>query len=655
MWFIVKHLPKAFGETQKEIRSERKLLLEAEEALNVLSQRGAITQENRDIFLTNLYWELITLDPDEPTLSRAADTLLALEKRRNDLDSAEGRLTLFGTYYRIVHATQKGGSQSLLVKATELGEEGLALLDDQAIGLAQKTANPTIGWYYGALGQVHLHLGNNDKALELFEHDAEHRMANYKYDPSPFALLSLAGGYHNLARAYGRIGKFREAHEVSRNAIQCYEEAVVQQGQAVQDAKFSGLADLCKRMYYESSQFFFLAHDNRDTASFADLELAIRWAYKGCGCYRELYRKNGDDNSFTYLQRSLYWLQNIQVPTPLHGEILTTLGKWIQEGEDELALDNSVYNAFIFEITCLVSARVVVSSKIEEGYASVLERCKKAAAIAESTGFEGVEGFRNLASLLYKEICAIECTLCPNDENPLLDWVANEERLTRQSEESSEYLGDANRDLALFCVRHRERKECFKRLPKAAQDAAQAYDKAIGHYAAKSKDASTLIRKKHECLKLIEGADQALTVIGSGVIDYDSLIAKAVRLLGASRAPKLAKTVSPTILNNALASYAPTIDVDSIVAIDGAGFPSKGRRGVLYTKDGICSSELHSGTLIEFSQMKRISYFGDSLCFQMNDGSQLEVDFGAYQNTVYEMVSRILEMRETGAFHPLRY
>ena len=123
--------------------------------------------------------------------------------------------------------------------------------------------------------------------------------------------------------------------------------------------------------------------------------------------------------------------------------------------------------------------------------------------------------------------------------------------------------------------------------------------------------------------------------------DYRPLVVCVVRSLKDKRGPKLATDVSISVLNNATTSYAPDVDPDDVVAIDGAGFPSRGKRGVLYTSRGLYSSELGGGC-IPYSEVLGVSPYGDGLCFQMRDGTRSIFDFGPYQNNVLEVLTQIV-------------
>lgn len=89
------------------------------------------------------------------------------------------------------------------------------------------------------------------------------------------------------------------------------------------------------------------------------------------------------------------------------------------------------------------------------------------------------------------------------------------------------------------------------------------------------------------------------------------------------------------------------IDEKSVVAIDGAGFPSRGKSGVLYTGEGLFSSEVQKGAILKYSKIGSVSKRDDGLLFKMRDGSERVLRFGDYQDSVYEVLTRLIKMRSS--------
>ena len=131
------------------------------------------------------------------------------------------------------------------------------------------------------------------------------------------------------------------------------------------------------------------------------------------------------------------------------------------------------------------------------------------------------------------------------------------------------------------------------------------------------------------------------------LVDYRSLLKEAIRSMKGPDAPKMAEMVSPGVVKRAIASYAPAVFEKSVVAIDGAGFPSRGKSGVLYTGEGLFSSEVQKGAILKYSKIGSVSKRDDGLLFKMRDGSERVLRFGDYQDSVYEVLTRLIKMRSS--------
>ena len=82
--------------------------------------------------------------------------------------------------------------------------------------------------------------------------------------------------------------------------------------------------------------------------------------------------------------------------------------------------------------------------------------------------------------------------------------------------------------------------------------------------------------------------------------------------------------------------------MEDIVAIESGGFMSRGRTGIIYSRDALYSSEICKGQAIPYSEIARVQMYGDDICFIMNDGTKKQICFGRYQEQVFQMINYII-------------
>ena len=126
--------------------------------------------------------------------------------------------------------------------------------------------------------------------------------------------------------------------------------------------------------------------------------------------------------------------------------------------------------------------------------------------------------------------------------------------------------------------------------------------------------------------------------------EYGSKILQVVNRLHVRNMPVPAQGVNARVLQKAISSYAPDISPNDIVAISGAKFPSNGRVGVLYTSNAIYSSFHEDGPIV-FSDIESLTVYDDGLQYRLKNGSAIKIDYGPYQDQVYQIITSLPEGR----------
>ena len=669
LWFVINELSDLFEEVQRESMIRVQLLKNVYIILKQLEDHGQLSDDDKIIFYKNLSYQALKDCGiiDDSFFAEMGDIYLGIIKQQYaDKEDIQSLAILFHAYYKSLFAHKGTSNIEILRTGLIIAKEGEALIDH--IESISKEINFNLfGPFFGCLGEVYRRLNDKENCLKSYLRDLEYRKKSYEYSLSSYSEMSLVGGYMNVAdvyRAYGTKEYYGIAYQYYKNAIKSFEHAM-QKGADIL------MPETPIRVYLYASKTYFLKKNLGKTLD-EEVTYAIECGLKSFEYARWHARK--DEKYISLLTDVCIHTSKLLLIEDIKNKGVKTLMRWLEEDSNESAINESdaSLNEYIHLTTCFVVTNLIFNSRMTQLYDLALTCINEGQQIMEqiiadkgvillSSGLRidtniGQKGTGFYWSDVFHEIkMQIEINKNPNNDRALLDFIEYEEEKYVINGEPSLRLASLNYDLSQYYI---NKKETIHLALNPLLRSYQIYEIILAKMIAEKKDRDTIdsINERiHTIKKIIDLINVTVSGSSEKQMDYGANVKRVITSLNENIKPTFAINIDERILENAISSYANNVKREDIVAISISGlfngFFSKGRKGIIYTRDAIYSNELPTGVCIRYIDVDDIFQHADGLCFKMKDGKKYIVDFGNKQEQVFMIVTSIKEIEKGGGLN----
>ena len=665
MWFVINELKDEFGNGHHDRVVRESLLSSAYHALESLCKKNCYDENTKTIYYEKLTRALISdcdiLGETGKYEFRAemGNVYLDIIKRKtsekNDINSL---IKLYEAYYMNLYSHKDTDKPEILYEAISIASEGEKIINIIENKLQERkqiyTGNGGFGPFYGCLGDVYSRLHDKDNFLRTVLKDLEYRKKTAEKTKNLYVRTLLTGGYLNVANAYEAY----ETTECYESAYQYYIEAirnfesVLHDGADIEEVD-SIMAMLPVRMYLGASKVYIQKQKGLGKVD-KEVGNATLWGLKSYDYARLYLKKLREPRMMVLLENTSTHTSKMMITSDVLDKSLEFIDRWIQEDENEIAVESEddKLKWFINLQTCNVASHLIIHSMIKSHYDIAVKCCDRGIGIADT--FLQNKQFQlskdvlckiNEDTMLYMLSCFHELKyevakiLDHRIEDELRDFIEHEEKRYRIKGNPSLRLASLNLDLSRLYINKKETAHL------ALPPLLRAREIYIYLLSKNELDEKTIIGIRgnldmvNELVNICNRLSPQKTNKGQS---YEDKIMKIIKTASLSKVPIIASDVSETILHTAIMSYAKKLKTEDIVAIEVSGIINRGKRGVIYSKDALYSSEMNKDECIPYSEIESVHQVGDRLRFKLKSGDKREYDFGSYQEQVLQMVSRII-------------
>ena len=388
LWFVINELAEEFGGVYesgvyKERLTRMKLLKACYKCLEYLYNNEAERDDNYGVFYGRLSEQMVLdceLIEDDALCAKMGNIYLNHEKmkyvNKKDVSSL---ICLYYSYYKNLFCHKCAKDINVLREGISIAKEGEALISEIENIDTEEQYYCNFGWYYGCLGEIYLHIGDNDNCLRAYLKDLQYRKKDYDSLKTATSRMSLVGGYMNVAQAYElyeQKDKYRLAYENYKTAIEYFE-------LSINDGAKIMMPTLPINVYHKASEAYINANLG-DMVNTKDFSKVTIWALKACDYARYYVRELRDPQMMIMLYKVSNHLSCMTIVPDYMVEYVDILRRWIEEDENELTIHyKDDYCKYIHFWTCYVTANFIWNCKKPDYYDIAIKCCTEGIEFAE--------------------------------------------------------------------------------------------------------------------------------------------------------------------------------------------------------------------------------------------------------------------------------
>ena len=650
LWFVTSELAEIFDESFNEKLVRVKLLEKTSDALDALDLQGRLSNRNRELFYEKIALEIIHDHEvaDDSLCARMGKILLEINKEKYiNKDIVDDLCILFKAYYHSVYAHKGSEKELILREGIEIAKEGEILLNTiTEKGYFTSLAGP----FYGCIGEIYDRLNDKNSCVITYLKDCEFREKQYEKTKSAEDKMMLTGGYMNVAHSYERINDpegYINAYKYYVNAIDCFESAMSMGADII-------MQDIPVRAYFGACEAYIRMSSGK-AIDIAEFERNTIYGLKSFDYARKVFRESQSPSMFVWIRRISAHVSKMMVTNQSDNEVLDIFLRWISEDENEQAIagEKNNTNNYIMLETFFIVANIIQHSSFIHHYNLALECCNKGVATANqlagnasifSDSWEVVLEEKEIIfklNVLHEIRYKLSRIIYPDKKEPISDFILYEESKYKKTGVPSLRLASLNIDLSEYFASNTD---TLHLALKPLLRAKEVYDHIIMHEQTKGGDteiAESGIRKVDKLIMILNPDARRCIKLTDENKEID--VRKIMRSIKRGLQPIEIKDADYNTVMNAIDNYASNVNLEDVVAIEPAGLFSRGKKGVLYTKNAIYSSELAKGECIPYTSLYNVYQHADGLKISFIERDSMIVDFGKAQDQVFEIIKGVLK------------